>query len=352
VNLDDVRAVREADPGDMYAHLTGFAGQILEGRAIGTRSKLAVRGEGVTSIVVLGMGGSAIGGELAAGYLADELAVPMASVRDYDVPTYVGPSTLVIASSYSGNTEETLAAYNGAATRGARIICSTTGGELAARAEAAGHDLIRIPKGLPPRAALAYSLVPLIVVLGRLGLVADRGREIDSAAASAAGAARLFGLETPAASNPAKDLAAWLHGRAAFVYGVAPRTSVVATRWVGQLAENSKILAHAGELPEMNHNEIVGWSRPGAMANAARIVFLRDVDDHPRSARRIEITRDALESRGVATREVESFGESRLARILSLVSLGDFASYYLAALDSVDPTPVEPIDRLKRALAS
>ncbi len=350
--LDDIRALEENDPDGMLRHLVAFPDQLDEAEGIGRAVACSSLDRPVSSVVVLGMGGSAIGGELAAGYVADRMGVPFCVVRSYVLPDFVGRDTLVVASSYSGNTEETLAAYREATARGARVVCSTTGGELKRLAERASQDVIRVPAGLPPRAALAYSLVPLLVVLWRLELIRDQALELASAKATAARLVAALGSQEPAKTNLAKDLAHWLHHRVPVIYGTTPRTSVVATRWCGQLSENAKVVAHRNELPEMNHNEIVGWSVEQGFGGLARVIFLRDVEDHPRVARRIDITREALEASGVETREVGSVGDMRLERLVSLIQIGDFVSFYLAALAGVDPTPVVPIDRLKEALGS
>lgn len=349
--LDDGGRIETLDPGGMRHHLEGFAEQIREARRIGESAELGEGDGGISSVVVLGMGGSAIGGELASGYLSPVISTPLVVVRNYAVPAFVGRDSLVYVSSYSGNTEETLSAYEEAAGRGARIVCSTTGGEVARRAAERGDDRLAIPSGYPPRAALGFGLIPLLIVLHRLGVAPSPYAEIDGAAETASQAVERFGTKTPEAGNRAKDIAAWLHGHTAVIYGSSPATSVVATRWVGQLSENSKVVAHRNELPEMNHNEIVGWSPEATLSGEARVVFLRDRDDHPRVARRMDITRQIIEETGTEVREVESFGNGRLGRLLSLVLAGDFVSLYLAILAGVDPTPVAPIDRLKRALS-
>ncbi len=349
--LNDRETIVAGDPGGMLGHLEGFSSQLRVAAGIGEDCVISRSSSGISSVVVLGMGGSAIGGEFAQGYLYDRLRVPMQVVRNYRLPAHVGPDTLVITSSYSGNTEETLASYSEAVSRGAKPICFTTGGELTRRANEAGHDVIAIPPGLPPRAALGLSLVPLLKILGRLGLAPDATPEIDEGIEMAAELASEYGVAVRTDANLAKDLAEWLHGHVPVVYGSAPWVSVVATRWCGQFSENSKIVAHMNELPEMNHNEIVGWSAHSPLTDTARVVFLCDCDDHKRVARRIEITRESIAATGALVRSVESRGASRLARLLSLVILGDFASLYLAVLARADPTPVRPIDKLKAELA-
>jgi len=348
--LDDRAKMIAGDPGGMRGHLEGFGDQLREAVRMGRETPLKVSSEGISSVAVVGMGGSAIGGDMAAGYLAGSLRVPLSVVRDYELPGYVGPSTLVYVSSYSGNTEETLSAYAEARERGAAIVASTTGGEVGRIAAQEGHDVVSVPLGYPPRAALGFSLVPLLFVLGRLGLAPDPAGDVEDTIVTVEEGVRRLRLDVPADANKAKDLALWLHGHVPVIYGTVPGTSVVASRWCGQLSENSKVVAHRNELPEMNHNEIVGWSGSRPMGGDARVVFLRDEDDHVRVARRIEITRDEIASTGADVREVESRGATRLARLMSLVQLGDFVSFYLAMLEGVDPTPVAPIDRLKKEL--
>lgn len=349
--LDDTRAIEAADPGGMHAHLVGFAEQLESARAIGRDAPLSVRADGVTAVAVLGMGGSAIGGELLAAYAQDKLRVPLLVNRSYELPAFIGPETLVFVCSYSGNTEETLAAFEDALGRGARIVCSTTGGRVGALAAERGLDVIRIPAGLPPRAALGYSFVPLLVALGRLGFLEDAEGELPDATAVAREAASRLSGDVPAERNAAKELSLWLEGRVPVVYGSVGRTAAIASRWCGQFSENSKLVAHRNELPEMNHNEIVGWSAPGVLGRSARVVFLTDDEDHPRVARRMEVTAGMIEETGVAVRTLRGSGATRLGRMFSLVVLGDFTSFYLSMLSGVDPTPVDPIDRLKSTLA-
>jgi glucose/mannose-6-phosphate isomerase len=349
--LEDRERMFASDPAGMHRHLEGFPDQLREAVAMGQETPLSVSGDGITSVVVAGMGGSAIGGELAAGYLARSMSVPLSVVRGYSLPAYVGPSTFVYVSSYSGNTEETLSAYAEARERRARIVCSTTGGEVGRAAEESGHDIVGVPTGYPPRAALGFGLVPLLLVLGRLGLAPDPAGDIDDAIETAQVGVGRLGLAVPSSENEAKKLASWLFGHVPVVYGTAPATSVVANRWCGQFSENSKLVAHRNELPEMNHNEIVGWSGTRPMGGDARVVFLRDEDDHPRVVRRVEITREAIAATGAEVRDVASRGKTALGRLISLVQLGDFVSLYLAMLGGVDPTPVIPIDRLKKELA-
>jgi len=349
--LRDPAAMMERDPAGMHAHMQSFPNHLLQALEIATSAPLSAKGEAVSSVVVLGMGGSAIGGDLVSGLVDEELSVPFRVVRGYKLPGFVGRDTLVLVSSYSGNTEETLSAYAQASERGGRIVCSTSNGEVARLASERGHDVITIPGGLPPRAALAFSLVPTLVVLWRLGLAADPRADVDEAVGIARQNVDRYGLGVAPDANDAKEIAVWLHHHIPVVYGSVPRMSVVATRWGGQFSENSKTIAHVNELPEMNHNEIVGWSGPEPLGGKAAVVFLRDTEDGERVSRRFDITKSEVLASGAVARDVESVGTSRLARLLSVVGLGDFVSLYLAYLRGVDPTPVAPIDRLKHGLS-
>jgi glucose/mannose-6-phosphate isomerase len=351
MNLESREEMGSLDTSRMCDHLERFPAQLREAAEAGRSTPISVEGHDLTSVVVVGMGGSAIGGELAAGYLADSLAVPLVVVRNYGLPAYVGQRTLVFVSSYSGNTEETLSCYAEARERGARVVCSTTGGEVGRLAAEHGHDTIALPAGYPPRAALGFGFAPLLFLLARLGLAPDPSADVEDAARVCEQGVGRLGLDVLEGSNEAKQIASWFRGHTPAVYGSAPATSVVASRWCGQLSENAKVVGHRNELPEMDHNEIVGWSGAVSFGGGARVVFLRDSDDHPRVARRADFTRDAIARSGAEVRDVVSVGGTRLGRLLSLVQVGDFASYYLALLGGVDPTPVVPIDELKRELA-
>jgi glucose/mannose-6-phosphate isomerase len=272
-------------------------------------------------------------------------------VRDYAWPAAVRPGALAVLSSYSGATEETLALLDQAEARGVDMVGLTTGGPLGARLSARNAPWRGLPAGLPPRAALGYSVVSLSRLLEALG---DPG-EGDEAWREAEGVLdagnAVLAPAAPEAGNPAKALARAVVGRALLVHGAFGVTAVVARRWKGQVNENAKTPAFEAALPEMNHNEIVGWQAlPDVHARCAA-VFLADPGDAPQVARRRDVTASILEEEGVATHVVHARGTSPLARALSLVQLGVWTSYYLAVLAGVDPTPIAKIDRLKQALA-
>ncbi len=298
-------------------------------------------------MVVAGMGGSAIGGLLARAVLGDRASRPIALARGYELPGWTTPDTTVLCASYSGNTEETLAAYEAAQALGAATIVVTTGGKLAAQARVDGVPVIPLPGGFKARAAVAYSLVVALEVAGLCGAGERLHAEVDVAAEHVSGLIDAWGPNSDEESLP-KALARGLHGTIPQISG-AELTAPVAYRWKTQINENAKVPAFASEVPEMCHNELAGWD--GAMAlGRFSAVFLDDSDLHPRVRQRFELTRALIAGRGGSTFRVESIGQTRLERLISLVLLGDLVSLYLAVLRSVDPAPVPASDALKAAL--
>jgi glucose/mannose-6-phosphate isomerase len=294
-------------------------------------------------LIVCGMGGSAIGADLAFGAIGDRARRPLVTSRDYTPPTWVSEDTLVLCSSYSGNTEETLAAYAAAGERGAPRIAMTTGGKLAEAARADGVPVVGVPSGMQPRAAVAYMTVGALEVAALAGVTDSLRDEIDAAAGLLRELAEEWGPDGGADSEP-KALARALQGQVPVVYG-AGITAPVGVRWRAQLNENAETAAFDGVLPEMDHNEICGWGQPTFTA-----VFLEDDEQHPRVKERIELTADVVAAAGSPVQRVGSRGRTRTERVLSLVFLGDLLSLYLAVLNGVDPTPVARIEDLKQRL--
>jgi glucose/mannose-6-phosphate isomerase len=299
-------------------------------------------------LVVAGMGGSAIGGSLARAVLGDRASRPIGLACGYALPAWTTPDTTVLCSSYSGNTEETLALYEGAGALGARRIVTTTGGKLAAAAREDGVPVIPLPGGFQPRAAVAYSLVVALEVAGLCGAAERLHSEVDVAVGHAERLAAKWNPEAGEDTQP-KVLARSLHATVPQITG-AGLTAPIAYRWKTQINENAKTPCFCGELPEIDHNEIAGWDGAADLGRFSA-VFLDDSDLHPRVRQRIELTRGLIASHGAATYRVETIGQSRLERLISLVLLGDLVSLYLGVLRRVDPTPVVVLDRLKNALA-
>jgi glucose/mannose-6-phosphate isomerase len=299
-------------------------------------------------LIVAGMGGSAVGGALARAALGDRASRPIMAARGYELPPWATPDTAVLCSSYSGNTEETLACYEAASALGSPRVVATSGGRLAELARADGVPVIPLPGGFQPRASVGYTTVAALEVAALCGAAPRLHSEIDVAAAHAEQLAGEWGPDA-ADDSLAKSLARGLHGTIPQIAGAGP-TGAVAYRWKTQINENAKMPAFSHELPELDHNEVVGWSAASELGRFSA-VFLDDSDLHPRTRRRIELTRDLVEPAAAATFLVQTRGVSCTERVLSLVLLGDLVSVYLAALRGVDPGPVEAIDRVTAQLA-
>jgi glucose/mannose-6-phosphate isomerase len=348
--LDDLVRLSELDERGMLNILGRFDRQLEEAVGIGESASLAIDAASIRLALISGLGGSAIGGDFLRAYLGKSLRVPLLVNRGYTLPGFVDKSTLVILSSYSGNTEETISAFEEARAAGARMICITSGGQIERMAEESRTPRIKIPAGYPPRSALGYSAIPTLVALGRLGLAPERAAEVRSSIAWVRRKIALFAPECPLRENQAKGLAKSLHRKIPVIYGSQDRLDAVAVRWRCQFSENGKQLAYSASLPEMNHNEIVGWKHPAPALRQVMPVFLRDHEDHPRVQIRAEITRDILADRAGAALEFWTDGETWLERLWTLVLLGDYASVYLAFLNQEDPTPVDAIEGLKNRL--
>jgi glucose/mannose-6-phosphate isomerase len=293
------------------------------------------------------MGGSSVGGRLASGALGPRLRRPLALAMGYDIPSWIGRETLVLCSSYSGSTEETLATYDAAKEAGAPRIVATTGGPLAERARADGVPVVPLPGGFQPRAAVGYSLVTALEAAALCGAAPSLRGEVEGAAALAAELAREWGPDG-AEDGDAKRLARSLHGTIPVICG-AGLTAPVAYRWKCQVNENAELPAFASKLPEHDHNEIVGWAGAGGRLGA---VFLEDPEGDERATRRLEVTAEIAADGAAVVERVTARGETRLERLVSLVLLGDLVSLYLAVLRGVDPVHVRAIDVLKERLAA
>jgi len=298
------------------------------------------------------MGGSAIAADLVFGWAADRLPFPTLVVRDDRWPRAVGPGALAVLSSYSGRTEETLALFHAAKERGVPCVGMTTGGPLGEGLTALGRPWKGLPAGLPPRAAIGYSVVSLARLLAALGDPGEGESAWEEALVVLDQGNGLYGPACPEPANPAKSLARELVGRAVCLYGAAGWPAAVARLVKGQVNENAKTPAFELSLPEMNHNEIVGFEALSDLHPRLMAGFVLDHAASPRFASRIAVTRRLLADEGVGAVDLVPRGESVLARMLSLVQLGDWLSYYLGILAGVDPTPITKIDRLKSALAA
>ncbi|MDK2887287.1 MAG: glucose/mannose-6-phosphate isomerase [Thermoanaerobacter sp.] len=348
--LDDVQAMYAADTKGMLKALWELPEQCARAWELGMAAQLPPAGQ-FKHIVVTGLGGSAIGGDFLRVYAARRLGVPVVVNRDYVLPEFVGPHTLVFAVSYSGNTEETLSAYARAREKGAALVVLTTGGRLGEMARQDGVPVITVPGGIAPRSATGYLFLPTLAVLYRMGLLPDPGQEVHECVSLLQSMREELKPEVPRDSNPAKMLAAGFYNRIPVIWGSSGTTEVVAQRWKGQINENAKAPAYWNVFPELNHNELVGFEFPGELLRRLYVVILRDPHDHPRVQKRFAITREIMEGAVAGVVEIMARGSGALARLYSLVYIGDYASVYLAMLYGVDPGPVRVIDTLKARLA-
>ena len=308
--------------------------------------------KGLRHIVVVGMGGSAIGGDLLAAVTADECACPIFVHRGYDLPAFVNnPETLVIGCSHSGNTEETLSAVKQAQERGASLLALTTGGELARLADEWGAPILRYSYDAQPRAALGVSFTLLLNLLCHIGCVTDKAADVAEAVEVARAWQAEIGPEVPVAQNPAKRLAGQLMECQPVIYG-AGLTEPVARRWKTQLNENAKRWASFEGMPELHHNTVVGYETSPRTRVRNSVVILGSRYDSSRIQARWRITRQLLLQAGADNHQVTARGQSRLAQMLSLIHFGDLVSVYLAIASKVDPTPVTSIANLKEQLAA
>lgn len=342
--------IKQLDPQGMYQLIRDFPKQVEEAVVIGKQGKIRLNTKGINKILLTGLGGSAIGGDLLRSYLSNQLKVPFIVNRHYALPEFVDKNTLVIVSSYSGNTEETIAAHRDAVKRRARILCISTNGETAKLAEKFNQPVITVPPGLSPRAALGYSFFPLLVVLARLGFIKNQAKEISETVSLLHEKAVLYSDPT-SVENSALSLARRLHGKLPIIYSPTEHFDTVNVRWRGQISENAKQLAYGNVLPEMNHNELVGWKVGTDIMQRMHVVFLRDVGTHKRVGIREDITKRIVAEYASSVTEIWSEGRLLLARLFSLIYLGDWVSYYLAVMNNQDPTPVKAIDYLKSELA-
>lgn len=350
--LDDLSALTRHDPAGMLGLVERFPGQFLTRPTAAELHALETLAP-ARHLWVAAMGGSAFAGEmLAAGLYAS--GVETSLVRGYRLPAAAQPEDWLLAISYSGNTEEVLSVFEEAESRGLSRVAIASGGALEAAARAAGVPFLKLTGGLPPRAAAGYGYAAAWEVGARVVALGTGSPEplTDPGilAHHLSGAPALWGPGTPAERNEAKRIAAALFGRAPVVYsGVGP-PEAAALRWRTQINENAKALCHTAAVPELDHNEVVGWSGPDSWRTTATVVFLREGSEDPGTARRLDATRAWLETRGVATLEVTGQGKSPLERLWWLCHLGDYVSVYLAALRELDPTPVTAIDELKKRL--
>jgi glucose/mannose-6-phosphate isomerase len=343
------------DPQDMIQHIDALPDQFADAWASGGAQTLPADWTGFRQIVIAGMGGSAISGDLLAALIEPTAQIPVRVVRGYDLPPYLtGPETLLIALSFSGTTEETLSATQAAIARGVPVLAITTGGDLAPLAADAGGVVWPIDYSSQPRAALGWLYGLTLAAAAKLGLApADIAAQIDESLALMRRMRDLLTVASPTSRNPGKRVAGQMMDRIPVIWA-SGLLLPVARRWKTQFNENAKTGAYYEDMPELNHNSVVGILAPGELIDRhkVQIVQLTSAEyDHPRVTIRHEATTMLLRQAGLICEVVKARGESRLAQQMNLIQFGDYVSYYLAASYGVDPTPIEPIMMLKEMLA-
>ncbi|MDP9236822.1 MAG: bifunctional phosphoglucose/phosphomannose isomerase [Chloroflexota bacterium] len=350
--LDSPDIYARLDPTRLYDRIAGLPEQIKSAWAASRALPLPEAYGDAERVVVLGMGGSGVGGGLVQALAVDVRArVPVSVVRGYGLPAYVDERTLVLASSNSGNTEETVTAFESAVEAGAMCVAITTGGKLGELADK--HDIPSLGfewQG-EPRSALGWSTASLLAICGGLGLLPDLGADLGLALEAMQTLCEECSRDVPEAGNPAKELARRFQGKLAVIIG-AQALAPVAYRWRTQINENAKAWAVADELPEMNHNAPLGFGAPRALLPLLHVVLLRHASMHPRIVLRVEATLQQLHTAGVAAEVVHVPGPSILAQMLWAIQLGDFMSYYLGLLHGVDPSPMGALEWIKSYMAA
>ena len=350
VNLDDPMIYRQIDKLGMLSHLHDFPEQCQQAWGKIMRFDLPPEYKEIEGVIILGMGGSAIGGDIVRRLALAESKTPIWVHRDYGLPPFIASNTLVIASSYSGNTEETVSAFTQSLKTKAKKLVLTTGGRLKQLAEREGIPVFVIDYQAPPRAAFPHSFIPLVGIFQKLGLLKDKSAELKEGLKTLNKLASDLVETTPLASNPAKQLATKLCRHMVVIYG-AEFLSEVARRWKTQLNENSKTMAFFELFPELNHNAVVGYDFPPEVKEKIFVVLLHSASFNPRNRLRYKATAQLLAKAQIKHELVEAIGATAIAQVMSLILFGDYISFYLAILNRVDPTPVDSIDFVKKYLA-
>jgi glucose/mannose-6-phosphate isomerase len=349
VDLDDLRAMQQCDPDGMLTRIHEMPELCERAWQLVSDFNLPSDYTKVNRVVITGMGGSAIGGDLASSLLAGESPIPVIICRDYTLPAFVDINTLVIASSYSGMTEETLSAFEQALQTNAKKLVITTGGRLKNIAKEHGIPVFSFDYKAQPRAALPFSFLPVLYILQKLGFIKDKSVDVSETVRVLKELSSRIDESVILANNPAKQLATRLQGSLVVVYG-AGVLSEVAHRWKTQINENSKAWAFYENIPELNHNAVVGYRFPVDLADKIEVVMLRSALLPERIKLRYQVTGDLMKQAGIDFTVVDGHGKSPLSQVMSLVLFGDYVSYYLAMLYAIDPAPVIAIDYLKKQL--
>lgn len=346
MDLDDLNLIESLDPGGMLTEINDLPAQLEQAWEIGSDQALPDTDD-FKQIIIAGMGGSAIGADLLAAYIAPFCPLPIVVWRDYGLPASAsGRDTLLIAVSHSGNTEETLSAFESGIEAGSTILAISTGGELVRRAESRGCPSWRFDHDGQPRAAVGYSFGLLLAALSRLGLIPDPAAELHAATKEMTEQAASIQARVPSVQNPAKRMAGQLIDRFPLILG-ADFLAPVARRWRTQISELAKAVAQFEELPEADHNLLAGIQNPEGLFGSSMVVFLSAALNHPRNLLRLDKTREMMMVAGFNTDMIHAPGSTRLSQQWSALHFGDYVAFYLAIAYGVDPTPVSMLQELK-----
>ena len=343
--LDQPEKIRKIDKSEMLSHLTKtpYYCQDAINRAIQVK---VPKNEKPENIIISGMGGSAIGGEILRDWLRDRLPIPIDICKDYTLPAYAGKDTLFFANSYSGNTEETLSAFLEAVRRKCLTITITSGGHLLSFSKKLQVPYVVIPNHLPPRVAIPYLFFPLPIFMEQMGLLSSVVENLQETVQILKKVGRENSTKIPMEDNPSKKMASKLSGTIPVVYGFGQYQSI-ARRLKTQFNENSKVPSRYDVFPELNHNETVGWEASETFTRNYSVILIRDNEEPPEISSRIETTKSFALRKPKKVLEIHASGKGKLAKMFSVLHIGDFVSIYLAILQNVDPTPVKVIDRIK-----
>jgi len=353
--LQDREEILKTDKSNMLKILEGFHIQWKDAQNIANDFKLPDEWSGFKpqNIVVGGMGGSALGGSAAKNYVQNELKIPFAIARNYTLPAFINENSLVIISSYSGNTEETVNALQQALEKKAKIICVASGGKIGTEADRNNLPLIKLPQGMPPRTTIGYSFIFILKIMELLGLVENKEKEIQSTEKLLEEMSGKYTVEKE--ENKAKDLACKIFEggiKTPIIYANEEYFKIVAERWRIFMNENSKMFAATGIFPELNHNMTMGWKGIKEAFNDFLFFILRDPNESEEMKNRVDASITLLQKEFSADKVIEILpeGESKMEQVFSLIYLGDWISYYLAILKGIDPTAVDTVEELKKIL--
>lgn len=351
MNLDDLELFKSLDKSHMLAEIDGLPDQLETAWKLGNQVDLPAN-NGITQVLVAGMGGSAIGADLLAAYIEPLGKIPLFIQRDYTLPAWAaGSHTLVIASSHSGNTEETLSVFELARQAGCQMMAITTGGALQERALKGGYPVWKFDHTGQPRAAVGYSFGLLLALYSRMGWITPQESDVADALVAMRAQQSSLKADIPAVHNPAKRQAGQMMGRWVVVLG-SGLLSPVARRWKGQISELAKAWSQFESLPEADHNTLAGTENPEQMLSNSLAMFLQSDFDHPRNRLRSDLTRQSFMVAGIGTDLYQAQGASRLAQLWTAIHFGDYTGYYLAMAYGMDPTPIPAISTLKNAMQS